>query len=112
MRPSNCQAPALGALIAWATLATARAEDLRITAEAMHAFDPEQVLPSIGIPALLVVGDQDIYLEDGETEQAAQLIPDCTLRVYPDTNHVGAITSPRFAADTREFIRHDHQKRA
>jgi pimeloyl-ACP methyl ester carboxylesterase len=95
----------LGTLIAWASLTTASAEDLRTTAEAMHRFDPQEVLPSITVPVLLVAGDQDIYLDHGEIEHAAQLIPHCTLRVYPNTNHFGAITSPRFAGDIREFIR-------
>ena len=41
--------------------------------------------------------------------EAAQLIPQCTLLLHPDTNHFGAITSPRFAADAHEFIRQHQQ---
>ena len=99
----------LGVLLARASLTVASAEDLLVTAEALHTFDPQQVLPSIRVPVLLVVGDKDVYSTPEEVEEAAGLIPDCTLRLYPDTNHFGAITSPRFAADAREFIRHDPQ---
>lgn len=100
-------ASVLGSLIAWAALATASAQDLRTTAEALHEYDPEQVLPGISVPVLLTFGDKDIYLDTGEIERVAQLIPDCTLHIYPGSNHFGAITSPHFAADTRAFIDHD-----
>jgi hypothetical protein len=46
----------------------------------------------------------DVYSTPEEVEQAAGLIPNCTLRLYPDTNHFGAITSARFATDVKEFI--------
>jgi pimeloyl-ACP methyl ester carboxylesterase len=101
-------APLLGVLVASGSLATASAQDLLAAAEAMHRFDPQDVLPRIGVPVLLVVGDNDMYLDRGEAEQAAHLIPSCTLRIYPHTNHFGAITSPKFAPDALEFIR-QHQ---
>jgi pimeloyl-ACP methyl ester carboxylesterase len=102
-------ATVLGVLLARASLTEASAEDLLVSAEALHAFDPREVLPRIGVPVLLVAGDKDMWFAREAVEQAAQLIPNCTLRLYPDTNHFGAITSPRFAADAREFIRHDQQ---
>ena len=102
-------ATVLGVLIARASLTAASAQDLLVTAEALHAFDPQEILPRIGVPVLLVAGDKDVWFAQEEVGQAAKLIPNCTLRLYPDTNHFGAITSPRFAADAREFIRHDPQ---
>jgi pimeloyl-ACP methyl ester carboxylesterase len=102
-------APLLGVLIARASLAQYEAEDLLVSAEAMHAFDPQEVLPSIEVPVLLVVGEKDLWFSPEAAEQAAQLIARCALRLYPTTNHFGAITSPRFPADVRDFIRHDQQ---
>jgi pimeloyl-ACP methyl ester carboxylesterase len=102
-------ATVLGVLLARASLTVASAEDLLVTAEALHTFDPQQVLPSIRVPVLLVVGDKDVYSTPEEVEKAAELIPNCTLRLYKDTNHFGAITSPRFAADAREFIARTQQ---
>ena len=102
-------ATVLGILLARASLTAASAADLLVSAEALHAFNPREVLPRIGVPVLLVAGDKDMWFAREAVEQAAQLIPNCRLRLYPDTNHFGAITSPRFAADAREFIRHDQQ---
>ena len=99
----------LGALVARASLTAASAEDLLVSAEALHAFDPKVILPRISVPVLLIAGDTDVWFAQEAVEQAANLIPNCTLRLYPDTNHFGAITDPRFAADAREFIRHDQQ---
>ena len=61
------------------------------------------------MPVLLVAGDKDVYSTPEEVGQAAGLIPNCTLRLYKDTNHFGAITSRRFAADAREFIARTQQ---
>lgn len=98
-----------GVLLASASLAASSAEDLLVSAEATHAFDPQQVLPSIGVPVLLVAGEKDVWFSRDAVTAAAQLIPDCTLRLYPHTNHFEAITSPRFPADARHFIRqHQH----
>jgi pimeloyl-ACP methyl ester carboxylesterase len=97
----------LGVLLARASLSEHSAQDLLVSAEATHAFDPQQVLPRIDVPVLLVAGEKDVWFSPDAVTEAAQLIPDCTLRLYPNTNHFGAITSPRFAADTRDFIRHN-----
>ena len=102
-------AAVLGALLARAALAEHTAEDLLVSAEATHAFDPQHVLPSIGVPLLLVAGENDVWFTPQAVTQAAQLIPNCTLRLYAKTNHFGAITSPRFAADTLDFIRQHRQ---
>lgn len=99
-------ATALGTLAARASLAAASAEDLLVSAEAMHAFDPHQVLPTIPVPVLLVGGDRDVWFTQADIEQAAHLIPRCTLKLYPDTTHFGALRSPRFADDVREFVQH------
>jgi pimeloyl-ACP methyl ester carboxylesterase len=102
-------ATVLGALLARAALAEHTPEDLLVSAEATHAFDPQQVLASIGVPVLLVAGEKDVWFTPQAVTQAAHLIPNCTLHLYPDTNHFGAITSPRFAADTLDFIRQHQQ---
>jgi pimeloyl-ACP methyl ester carboxylesterase len=69
----------------------------------LHRFDPAEVSASIRVPVLLIAGEQDISLDPG-IEEAAQLIPKCTMHVYWGSNHFGAITSPRLAANTQEFI--------
>lgn len=71
-----------------------------------HAFDAHQVLPTIPVPVLLVGGDRDVWFTQADIEQAAHLIPRCTLKLYPDTTHFGALRSPRFADDVREFVQH------
>jgi len=102
-------APLLGALFVRASLMAATAEDLLVSAEALHAFDPREVLPNIRVPVLLVAGDRDVWFTRESIEQAAQLIPDCTLKVYPDTSHFGAISSPRFFVDVRAFTGNDQR---
>jgi pimeloyl-ACP methyl ester carboxylesterase len=94
----------LGVLMIRASLATASAEDLLVSAEATHGFDPHVVLPSITVPVLLVAGDKDVWVTPETVEETARLIPHCVMRLYPNTNHFGAITGRRFFADTREFI--------
>jgi pimeloyl-ACP methyl ester carboxylesterase len=101
----------IGILIGKVGLSQYSAEDLLVSAEATHAFDPHQVLPSIGIPVLLVAGDKDVWFAPENVEQAAQLIPNCRLGLYPNTNHFGAITSPRFAPDVLDFIHADEAER-
>jgi pimeloyl-ACP methyl ester carboxylesterase len=103
--------PVLGALIGRATLAE-YGDDLLVVAEAIHAFDPQEILPNIAVPVLLVGGENDVLFAQEELERAAQLIPQGTLRHYPGTNHFGTITSPRFAADTHDFIRQRQQTTA
>ena len=98
-------ATALGTLLARVSLAEYSAEDLLVSAEATHAFDPHEVLPTISVPVLLVGGDRDVWFEVEDIEEAARLIPNCTLKLYPDTTHFGALRSPRFAEEVREFVR-------
>ncbi len=50
----------LGTFIARASLASASAEDLLVSADAMHAFDPNEVLPTIPVPVLLMGGNRDV----------------------------------------------------
>lgn len=96
----------LGALMARATSAMVSPHDLLVSAEAMHAFDPQEVLPQIRVPVLLVAGERDEWFTNEDVEHAAKLIPHCTLKLYPGKTHFGAISSPRFATDVRDFVRH------
>ncbi len=41
-----------------------------------------------------------------DIEQAVQLIPHHAPKLYPETNHLGAITSTAFLSDVREFVQH------
>ena len=103
IRPQGL-AKLVGILIAKVTLTEYTAEDLLVSAEATHAFHPQQVLPSIAVPVLFIAGDKDVWFAQEDVEQAAQLIPNCQLRLYPNTNHFGAITSPSFAPDVLAFV--------
>lgn len=77
------------------TLAFVHAED---------AFDVTERLGDITVPTLVVGGDRDEYYPVAAFEQAADGIPGARLIVYPDTDHMGAIKHPRFAADVSEFL--------
>lgn len=96
----------LGALMGRVTAAMVSPHDLLVSAEAMHAFDPQHVLPQIRVPVLLVAGERDEWFTNDDVEQAAKLIPHCTMKLYPGKTHFGAIASPRFATDVRDFVRH------
>ena len=79
--------------------------DVTIAAEATNAFDGRGILPEISVPVLLVCGDRDRWFAKEVYEETARLIPDCTLKLYPGKDHLGAMSASRFPQDVLDFVR-------
>lgn len=106
-------APVLGTLMGM-TLRKSRehdlcASDLIVEAEAEMSFDARPDLPRIQVPVQLLAGDRDFYFPIPVIEETARLIPDCTLRVYPEKGHLGAIQSRRLAGDISDFVERESE---
>ncbi len=85
------------------------ASDFTIGADAVNAFDGREILPEISVPVLMVCGGRDRWVAKGDYEETARLIPDCTLKLYPGKDHLGAMFSRRFPRDVLDFVRqHPH----
>ena len=83
--------------------------DFTIGADAVNAFDGRAILPEISVPVLMVCGDRDRWTPKEDYEETARLIPDCTLKLYPGKDHLGAMFSRRFPQDVLDFVRqHPH----
>ena len=83
--------------------------DFTIGADAVNAFDGRDILPEISVPVLMVCGDRDRWVPKEDYEETARLIPDCTLKLYPGKDHLGAMFSRRFPQDVLGFVRqHPH----
>lgn len=80
------------------------ANDVMVEAEAEAACDAREILPDITVPVLLVGGDQDPYFPKEMYRETAQLIPDCTLRLYEGKGHEGLLSEKRFVQDVLAFI--------
>jgi pimeloyl-ACP methyl ester carboxylesterase len=62
-------------------------------------------LGEIEAPTLILWGEQDPILGREEQEWRSGVIPDATLRVYPDTGHALAFERPEWVVqDLEEFI--------
>ena len=76
-------------------LAGAVSESLKVPArvwrdyyEGVLTIDDTARLGEIGAPTLILWGERDAVLPREEQERRAAVIPDATLRVYPDTGHL------------------------
>ena len=81
----------------------AGSNDLVVGAEALSAFDGREILPTISVPVLLVCGDRDKFVPKEVYEQTADLIPDCTFRLYEGKDHLGALFDKRAPGEILEF---------
>jgi pimeloyl-ACP methyl ester carboxylesterase len=61
--------------------------DTVVEAEAEAAFDATELLPTIAVPVLYVVGDRDAYFPIERCDATARLIPDVTYRVHAGKGH-------------------------
>ena len=81
------------------------ASDVTIGAEAVNAFDGRDILPEISVPVLMVCGDRDRWFAKEVYQETARLIPDCTPKLYPGKDHIGAIFNKRLPQDVLHFVR-------
>ena len=84
---------------------SAGSDDLVVGAEALSAFDGREILPTIPVPVLLVCGDRDRFVAKSVYEKTADLIPDCTFRLYAGKDHLGALFDKRTPGEVLEFAR-------
>jgi hypothetical protein len=52
-----------------------------------------------------VSGDRDRFVAKSVYEQTADLIPDCTFKLYEGKNHLGALFDKRLPGEVLEFAR-------
>ena len=93
------------ALVMGRAILSTGSDDLLVGAEALSSFDGREILPAIPVPVLLVCGDQDRFVTKSVYEKTADLIPDCTLRLYEDKDHLGALFDKRTPSEILEFAR-------
>ena len=64
-------------------------------------------LPALQVPVLLVCGEKDRWATKEVYEQAADLIPECTLKMmYEGKDHLGAMFDKRLPRDVLDFVQH------
>lgn len=96
-------APALGRMMAGSQHEYYR-HDLMVEADAERAYSARDVLPRISVPILLVCGDHDIFFPKDVAEEAARLIPDSTLVLYPGQGHIKASSNKRLGTDALVYV--------
>jgi pimeloyl-ACP methyl ester carboxylesterase len=100
----------LARMTAWVSFSAAYdPDDIVVGAEAVNAFDGREILPEIGVPVLLVCGDKDRWFATEAYRETADLIPDCTLRVYEGKDHLGAMFDKRLPRDVLDFVHQPSQ---
>jgi pimeloyl-ACP methyl ester carboxylesterase len=78
----------------------------RIVGPAVAACDQRDLLPRIGVPTLLIWGEDDSRSPLHVAERLHEAIPDARLVVIPDAGHASSMEQPdRFNAAVREFCR-------
>ena len=71
----------------------------------LRATDDTARLGEIGAPTLILWGERDAVLAREEQELRAAVIPDATLRAYPDTGHLVHWERPEWVArDLEAFV--------
>lgn len=94
-------------------LATALSEALKVTARVWRDYwkgvlmvDDTSRLGEIDVPTLILWGERDAVLRREEQEWRVSVIPQATLKVYPDTGHAVAFERPEWVVrDLEAFIR-------
>ena len=86
--------------------ADVRPESMKAQLSVMAEADQRDLLPSIGVPTLLVWGEHDARSPLSVARQFERAIPDTTLVVIPDAGHVSNLEQPeRFNDAVRQFCR-------
>jgi 3-oxoadipate enol-lactonase len=69
--------------------------------------DSTGMLPQIGCPALIIVGNEDKLTPPSESEKISQAIPDSTLAIIDDAGHLANIEQPEsFNLVISRFLSH------
>lgn len=67
--------------------------------------DSTELLPTITVPTLVVVGEADAVTPVAEAEAMAERVPDALLRVIPGAGHVSSIENPEaFGRELVQFL--------
>ena len=70
--------------------------------------DSSDLLPNIGVPTLLVVGDQDVITPPAESQNMAAVIPNATLVEVSGAGHISNLENPEaFTAAIHDFLHQD-----
>ncbi len=70
--------------------------------------DSSDLLPNIGVPTLLVVGDQDVITPPAESQNMASVIPNATLVEVSGAGHISNLENPdAFTGAIHDFL-HQH----
>jgi pimeloyl-ACP methyl ester carboxylesterase len=73
--------------------------DVLTELDAEVSFDSRALLPTIGVPVLIVSGGRDRFFPPAIIDGTAALIPDCTVVRYEGKGHLGAGTDERVPRD-------------
>lgn len=77
---------------------------VNILGQKKHALQVKE-LKQIKIPVLLLWGEEDSIFSVKQAYRAAKLLPDATLRVFPETGHLLPLERPReFEKEVIEFV--------
>lgn len=103
---SHAQRPEV---VAWARQAQLQAEPLRV-AKSLEALaqrpDSTPLLPSISVPTLVLVGEEDTLTPPGEARNMAARIPDSRMLILPEAGHLSSRENPKaFNTALRGFLR-------
>lgn len=78
--------------------------EVLVNAASVNEFGGRDILGTIAVPVLLVAGDRDRFFAKEIYEQTAELIPDCTLKLYEGKDHIGTMCDQRLSRDVLEFV--------
>ena len=75
------------------------------TCAALRDTDFSDVLPTIAVPTLFVVGDQDGSTPPATVEAGSQLVPGARFEVIDDCAHIPSVEQPEALAELTASIR-------
>jgi pimeloyl-ACP methyl ester carboxylesterase len=76
----------------------------RLMAKSLYVTDTTELLPKIGVPTLILWGDDDRRSPMKIAEQLHDAIPNAELAVIPNAGHVSNMEQPEeFNAQVRRF---------
>jgi 3-oxoadipate enol-lactonase len=77
----------------------------RASLQCLVTFNRRAELPSIGVPTLLIAGDEDLNASLRSMTRMAELVPGARLEVLERTGHLAPLECPdRFAGAVRRFL--------